>query len=249
VVVRYIEAGKYRWGVEPICKVLQFAPSKYYATRLRPLCSGRQRDEGLQQEIARVHRSNCDGVSGAKKVWRQFNREGMNVAHCTVRGVMKEEGLSGPRRGRQFKLTMITDENQHRPGDLVDRQFVASASNRLWVADLTYVKTHSGWVCADFIIDVFSRFIDGWQIPTPLRSDLAIDALDLAICARGHEDLLHLLHHIDNGIQFISWAFSSRIKAAGLTPSIRSIGESYGNRQPVSPMGIARTPGSPASAW
>ena len=127
----------------PICRALQFAPSTYYATRSRPVCPRRQRDEVLKPEIVRVHRSNCDGVYGAKKVWKQLNREGINVAHCTVRRVMKTEGLSGARRGRQFKLTTIADENQYRPDDLVDRQFTAQAPNRLWVADLTYVKTHS----------------------------------------------------------------------------------------------------------
>jgi putative transposase len=110
---------------------------------------------------------------------------------------MKDEGLSGVRRGRQFRVTTIGDENQHRPSDLVDRQFVASAPNRLWVADLTYVKTHSGWVYVAFIIDVFSRAIVGWQCSTSLRSDLAIDALEMAIYSRNGRDLSALIHHSD----------------------------------------------------
>jgi hypothetical protein len=127
-----------------------------------------------------VRESNCDGVYGAKKVWKQLKREGINLAHCTVRRLMKAEGLTGARRGRQF---------------------VAKAPNRLWVADLTYVKTHSGWVYVAFIVDVFSRFIVGWQISTSLRSDLAIDALEMGIYSRNAEDLSDLVHHSDRGVQ------------------------------------------------
>jgi putative transposase len=199
--MRYIDSRKNRWGVEPICRVLQFAPSTYYATKARPVCQRKQRDEALKPEILRVHQSNCDGVYGAKKVWMQLNREGINVAHCTVRSLMRQEGLSGARRGRQFKITTTSDEHQHRPSDLVDRHFVAPAPNRLWVADLTYLKTHSGWVYLAFIFDVFSRFIVGWQISTSLRSDLAIDALEMAIYSRNRNDLSNLVHHSDRGVQ------------------------------------------------
>jgi putative transposase len=159
------------------------------------------RDQALTLEILRVHQSNNDGTYGAKKVWKQLNREGIAIANCTVRRLMKDEGLSGVRRGRQFRVTTVSDENQHRPSDLVDRQFVASAPNRLWVADLTYVKTHSGWVYVAFIIDVFSRAIVGWQCSTSLRSDLAIDALEMAIYSRNGRDLLALIHHSDRGVQ------------------------------------------------
>jgi putative transposase len=136
-----------------------------------------------------------------RKFEKQLNREGINVANCTVRRIMKGEGLSGARRGRQFKITTTSNEHQYRPSDLVDRVFVAPAPNRLWVADLTYVKTHSGWVYVAFIIDVFSRFIVGWQISTSLRSDLAIDALEMAIYGRNGNDLSNLVHHSDRGSQ------------------------------------------------
>lgn len=137
----------------------------------RPVCQRKQRDYALRPEIHRVHQSNCDGVYGAKKVWKQLNRDNIEVAYFPVRRLMRQEDLSGARRGRQFKIITISAEHQHRPRDLVDRQFVAPAPNRLWVADLTYVKTHSGWVYVAFIIDVSSRFIVGWQISTSLRSD------------------------------------------------------------------------------
>jgi transposase InsO family protein len=116
----------------------------------------------LRAEIRRVHDQSFDGCYGHKKVWKQLNREDIEVANCTVRRLMRVQGLSGVRRGRHFKVTTTSDDTQHRPCDLVDRQFVAPAPNRLWVADLTYVKTHTGWVYVAFIIDVFSRAIVGW---------------------------------------------------------------------------------------
>jgi len=142
---------------------------------------------------------------------------------------MKSEHLSGARRGRQFKITTTSDENQHRPSDLVDCQFVASAPNRLWVADLTYVKTHSGWVYVAFIIDVFSRFIVGWQISTSLRSDLAIDALEMAIYSRNGNDLSNLVHHSDRGVQYLSIRYSERLSEAEIVASVGSKGDSYDN--------------------
>jgi putative transposase len=227
--VRYIDSRQDRWGVEPICRALQFAPSTYYGTKDRPPSARAVRDEALKPEIQRVYDSSLDGCYGAKKVWKQLNREDVEVAHCTVRRLMKEEGLSGVRRGRQFKVTTISDEHQHRPSDLVDRQFVAPAPNRLWVADLTYVKTHTGWVYVAFIIDVFSRFIVGWQISTSLRSDLAIDALEMAIYSRNGRDLSNVIHHSDRGVQYLSIRYSERLGAADIVASVGSRGDSYDN--------------------
>ena len=120
------------------------------------------RDEFLKGEIARVHAENLDAY-GADKVWTQLNREGTKVARCTLERLMRDLGLSGVKRGGSFKVTTRSDERMHRPGDLVERKFVAPAPNRLWVADLTYVKTHAGWVYAAFILDVYSRMVVGWQ--------------------------------------------------------------------------------------
>jgi putative transposase len=142
---------------------------------------------------------------------------------------MKLEGISGVRRGRQFKVTTISDEHQLRPSDLVDRQFVASAPNRLWVADLTYVKTHSGWTYVAFVIDVFSRSIVGWQASTSLRSDLAIDALEMAIHSRSHRDLSQVVHHSDRGVQYLSIRYSERLATADIVASVGSRGDSYDN--------------------
>jgi putative transposase len=229
------------WGVEPICRALQFAPSTYYDTLTRPPSLRQVRDEALKPEILRVHRSNCDGVYGAKKIWKQLHREGIEVANCTVRRLMREEGLSGARRGRAFKVTTISDEHQHRPSDLVDRQFVAVAPNRLWVADLTYVKTHTGWTYVAFIIDVFSRAIVGWQASTSLRSDLAIDALEMAIYSRNHRDLSSLIHHSDRGVQYLSIRYSERLGEAAIVASVGSKGDSYDNALAESFNGLYKT--------
>jgi putative transposase len=198
-VIRYIDVHRDQFGVEPICTTLQVAPSTYYAAKQRPPCARRLRDEQLKREIARVWQANFS-VYGADKIWTQLNREGIRVARCTVERLMRQLGLRGVRRGTKHRTT-IPDELAARPADLVERQFHASAPNRLWVADLTYVKTHTGWVYVAFVVDVFSRFVVGWQASTSLRSDLALDALEMAMFARGDQELTQLVHHSDRGVQ------------------------------------------------
>jgi putative transposase len=177
------------------CKI---APNTYWVARKRPPPARAVRDGYLRGEIARVHAENLS-VYGADKVWAQLNREGIRVARCTVERLMRQMGLSGARRGRAFKVTTRSDERQRRPDDLVDRHFKAPAPNRLWVADLTYVRTFEGWVYAAFVIDVFSRMVVGWQISKSLRSDLAIDALEMAIWnrTRAGQVIDGLVHHSD----------------------------------------------------
>jgi putative transposase len=217
-----------RWGVEPICKVLQFAPATYYAAKSRPICARRLRDEALKPEITRVHTENRR-VYGADKVWTQLNREGTEVARCTVERLMGDLGLSGVRRGRAWRRTTIGDETQDRPSDLVERHFVADRPNRLWVADLTYVKTHVGFVYVAFVLDVFSRFIVGWQVSTSLRSDLALDALEMAIHSRRAAGLDGLVHHSDRGVQYLSIRYTERLGEVGVVNSVGSRGDSYDN--------------------
>jgi putative transposase len=180
------------------CKI---APNTYWVAKKRPSSARAIRDEVLKDEITRVHGENLD-VYGADKVWAQLNREGTRVARCTVERLMRALGLSGVRRGKSYRVTTRTDDRQRRPNDLVDRQFSAPVPNRLWVADLTYVKTHAGWVYAAFIIDVFSRMIVGWQLSNSLRSDLAIDALEMAVWNRTRQGqvLDGLVHHSDKGV-------------------------------------------------
>jgi putative transposase len=166
-------------------------------------------------------------VYGADKVWAQLNREGITVARCTVERLMRRAGLRGAVRGKTW--TRTTFPAAERPADLVDRGFHAPAPNRLWVADLTYVKTHAGWVYVAFIIDVHSRFVVGWQASRSLRTDLALDALEMAMWARRDEDLNGLVHHSDRGVQYLSIRYTERLAEAGVVGSVGSRGDSYDN--------------------
>jgi putative transposase len=207
--------------------VLQVAPSTIYAARARPPSARAVRDAQLVPQICKVWGDNLQ-VYGADKVWDQLNKNGTTVARCTVERLMRQIGIQGCRRGRQWVVTTESDDSQHRPADLVDRDFHAAAPNRLWVADLTYVKTHTGWVYAAFIIDVFSRMIVGWQASRSLRTDLAIDALEMAVHNRGRtDDLSGLIHHSDRGVQYLAVRYSERLADNDIVASVGSKGESY----------------------
>jgi len=238
-VIRYIDAHRDQFGVEPICTTLQVAQSTYYAAKQRQPCARRIRDEQLKREIARVWGENFR-VYGADKIWTQLNREGVPVARCTVERLMRSLGLQGARRGK-VKRTTIPDELSVRPADLVERRFQASAPNRLWVSDLTYVKTHTGWVYVAFVVDVYSRFVVGWQASTSLRSDLALDALEMAIFARRDRNLDGLIHHSDRGVQYLSIRYTERLGQAGVVNSVGSRGDSYDNALAESFNGLYKT--------
>jgi putative transposase len=228
-VIAYIDAYRDEFGVEPICRVLQVAPSTYYAAKTRPPSMRSIEDERLKVEIVRVFEANyrCYGV---RKVWRQLNREGIRVARCTVARLMRALGLTGLVRGKA-KRTTITGAEAARPADLVERDFRAPAPNRLWVADLTDIRTWSGWVYAAFVIDLYSRQVVGWQLATHLRTDLALDALEMAIWRRQreHADLSQLVHHSDRGVQYLSIRYTERLSGAGAVASVGSKGDSYDN--------------------
>lgn len=224
------ESAGLRWGVESICAALQVAPSSVYAARKRPLSARAVRDEALKPDIRRVHTENLS-VYGAAKVWDQLNRDGVVVARCTVARLMRDMGLVGSRRGRTWVTTTVADERLDRPADLVHRRFAAPAPNRLWVADLTYVKTHAGWVYVAFIIDVYSRMIVGWQASTSLKAALAVDALEMAIWnrQRAGADLGGLVHHSDRGVQYLSVRYSQPLADNGVIASVGTKGDSYDN--------------------
>ena len=191
--VRFIDENRDAYGVEPICAVLPIAPSTYYEQKVRQTDPGRlplrtQRDAVLREHIRRVWEANFQ-VYGARKVWRQLNREGIKVARCTVERLMRAMGLEGAVRGRKVRTT-IADESAARPADLVSREFTANRPNELWVADLTYVATWRGFVYVAFVIDVFARTIVGWRASGSLRTDLALDALEQALYARPDTDRL-----------------------------------------------------------
>ena len=242
--VSFIDDHRGEYGVEPICQVLPIAPSTYYAFKAREadpaLRSARaKQDEWLRGEIRRVWEANFK-LYGVRKVWRQLNREGIDVARCTVARLMEELGLEGTVRGKRFKTT-IPDEVATRPLDLVERDFTASRPNQLWVSDLTYVATWRGFVYVAFVIDVFSRRIVGWRVASSLRSDLALDALEQAICERDEARDDRLVHHSDRGVQYLSIRYTERLAEAGIEPSVGSRGDSYDNALAESVIGLFKT--------
>lgn len=168
---RYIDDHRHRFGVEPICAALGWNVSTYYAHRSRPPSTRALRDEEVTGELRRVHGEHY-GVYGARKVWWQLRREGISVARCTVERLMREQGLEGARRGRACKTTR-SDPAAVRPPDLLDRDFTATAPDQRWVADLTYIRTWTGFTHLALVQDVYSRMIVGWAMATHLRTDLA----------------------------------------------------------------------------
>lgn len=241
MVVDYIDSHRdrlvegTRLGVEPICAVLrdagvQIAPSTYYAAKSRPPSARAVRDAELIEAITAAHAANL-GVYGARKIHAELNREGIRVARCTVERLMKAEGLRGICREKTRTTTVTQGAQTERPEDLVQRAFVATAPNQLWVADLTYVRAHAGWVYVAFVLDVFSRMIVGWQVSTSLRTDLALDALDMGLWARqraGH-DVTGLVHHSDRGVQYRAIRYTERLAEAQAVASVGSKGDSYDN--------------------
>jgi putative transposase len=241
--VAFIDQNRDAYGVEPICDVLPIAPSTYYEHRARAENPARRpgrakRDEELRPEIRRVWDEN-HAVYGAEKVWRQLGREDIVVARCTVERLMRGMGLRGAVRGRAFKVTTVADENALRPPDLVNREFVATRPNQLWVADITYVATWAGFAYVAFVVDVFSRRIVGWRVSSSLRSDLALDALEQALHAR--PDAVGAIVHSDRGTQYTSIRYTERLAAAGLERSVGSVGDSYDNALAESINGLYKT--------
>lgn len=240
--VGFIDAHRERYGVEPICTVLPIAPSTYYEQKARQADPRRQparvqREARLRPEIQRVWQANRR-VYGAKKVWKQLNRETIPVARCTVARLMRDLGLRGVVRGRRITTT-IPDALAARPRDLVERDFRATRPNQLWVADLTYVATWRGFAYVAFVIDVFSRRIVGWRATSSLRSDLALDALEQALYDR--ETDAGLVHHSDRGVQYLSIRYTERLAEAGIEPSVGSRGDSYDNALAESVIGLFKT--------
>ena len=222
-VITFVEENRSRFGVEPICDVLQFAPSTYYASMSRPPSQHSRDDAVLKVEIARVHKQHHD-VYGAEKVWWQLERERFDVGRDRVARLMGELGLKGVRRGGYKTVTTTAGPEADRPRDLVKRDFTAPSPNRLWVADITYVWTWEGFAYTAFVIDVFSRMIVGWRVGTSLATDLPLSALEMAIWSRRGQSLDHLVHHSDRGVQYLAIVYSERLEEAGVAPSVGSVG-------------------------
>ena len=228
--VAFIDQLREVYGVESICKVLPIAPSTYY--RYKQIESNpdqrserAQRDDRLKPEIKRVYEENHRAY-GARKVWKQLNREGIRVARCTVERLMGQLQLVGVQRGKRC-VTTLRDDLAHRPQDLVNRQFTAERPNQLWVADITYVATWTGFVYVAFVVDVYSRYIVGWRVLKSLNTDIVLDALEQALWARGKPQ--GVTHHSDRGSQYLSIRYTERLNEAGFKASVGSVGDSYDN--------------------
>ena len=216
--VRFIDQHRDTYGVEPICAVLPIAPSTYFLRTAQQQEATKRsararRDDELRIAIQRVWDEH-EHVYGPRKVWRQLRREGIRAARCTVERLMRDMGLKGTTRGRAWVVTTRADAAADRPADLVDRRFVATRPNQLWVADFTYVATWRGFVYVAFVIDVFARRIVGWRVSASLRTDFVLDALEQAIYARSRHPLTGLGHHSDRGTQLGFKGPSQRVCAS-----------------------------------
>jgi len=240
--VSFIDDHKNDYGVEPICRVLPIAPSTYYEhvrkRRDPDLRSDRAKsDERLSREIRRIWEENrC--VYGVRKVWHQLRREGHDVGRGQVARLMRTIGIAGVVRGRPARTT-IPGPEADRPLDLVKRRFAAEAPNLLWVADITYVRTRTGFAYVSFVTDVYSRRIVGWCVSRTLQTDLALEALEQAITQREAGD--ELVHHSDRGVQYLSIRYTERLAEAGIQASVGSVGSSYDNALAETINGLYKT--------
>jgi putative transposase len=228
--------GGLRWGVEPICQVLTehelaIAPATYYAMKTRPLSARAVRDAGLKPLIARVHEANY-GVYGVCKMHAALRRDGVEVGRDQTARLMRELALAGMRRGK-IKRTTVRDDSAARPADLVNRDFRASRPDQLWVCDLTYLRTRVGFAYLALVIDVFSRRIVGWALAGHMRTELPLEALELAVWTRHQHQLDGLVHHTDAGSQYLAIRYTDALSAAGAVASVGSVGDSYDCDHPL----------------
>ncbi|WP_432704203.1 IS3 family transposase [Escherichia coli] len=237
-----------QYGVGPVCSELHVAPSTYYhcqQQRHHPekRSARAQRDDWLKKEIQRVYDENHQ-VYGVRKVWRQLLREGIRVARCTVARLMAVMGLAGVLRGKKVRTTI--SRKAVAAGDRVNRQFVAERPDQLWVADFTYVSTWQGFVYVAFIIDVFAGYIVGWRVSSSMETTFVLDALEQALWARRPSGTVH---HSDKGSQYVSLAYTQRLKEAGLLASTGSTGDSYDNAMAESINGLYKAEVIHRKSW
>ena len=242
--IAFIDEHRSVFGVEPICRLLQIAPSTYYAhvtQRDDPTKASvrSRRDAELSAEIRRVFQANFE-VYGARKIWRQLGREGIEVARCTVERLMRSLGIQGVVRGKPAKTT-VSDKAAPCPADRVNRQFQAPRPNLLWVSDFTYVSTWQGFVYAAFVIDAFARRIVGWRVSRTATAGFVLDALEQALHERRPVHRDGLIHHSDRGVQYVSIKYTERLAEAGLQPSVGSVGDSYDNALAETVIGLYKT--------
>jgi putative transposase len=229
VIVGFIDANRDEFGVEPICKTLQVAPSTYYAAKQREVEPSERtlRDVVMIQVLMALWVANRK-VYGADKLWKAARRAGHEIGRDQTARLMRSAGMAGITRRRKI-FTTRQDPNATRAADLVNRVFTANRPNALWVTDLTYVPTRSGVAYVCFIVDAFSRRIVGWRVASHMRTEMVLDALEMARLARGGRRLVGLITHSDAGSQFTSVRFTERLEEIGAKPSIGTVADSYDN--------------------
>jgi putative transposase len=238
--IRFVDEHRDRFGVEPLISVLRatdagfLSVSGYYAAKTRPPSPRAVADTVLTERIRAVYEANY-GVYGVRKMWAALRRDGFVIGRDRLARLMRQAGLAGVRRGRP-KRTTIAGDLTIRPADLVQRQFRAARPNQLWVCDLTYLRTWAGFAYLALVIDVYSRRIVGWALTTHLRTELALEALEMAIWTR-NQRLDGLVHHSDAGSQYLAIRYTDALAGAGALPSVGSVGDSYDNALAESTIG------------
>ena len=242
MIVGFIDEHRAELGVEPICRALQMAPSTYYAAKRREVepSARARRDAVLMPILLALWLANRK-VYGAHKLWRAARRAGHEVGRDQVARLMRELGIEGISRRRKRIFTTIADPDAVRAPDLVNRNFKAAEPNQLWVTDLTYVPTRSGMAYVCFIVDAFSRRIVGWRVATNMKTDMVLDALEMARRSRGSRRLVGLVAHADAGSQFTSVRFTERLEEIGARPSIGTVADSYDNALAETTNGLYKT--------
>ena len=222
----YVEERRGTFGVEPVCRALGVPVSTFYARRSREPSRRELRDRELVAEI-HAARAGYRSVYGVRKTWKELRRRGLEVGRDRVARLMHREGLEGVRRGKRKRTTIADEAAAERARDLLQRDFTATRPNEKWVADLTYVRTWHGFCYLAFILDVFSRMIVGWQLATHMRTELVLDALEMANGLRAPEE--GLIAHSDRGSQYTSITYTGRLDELGIAPSVGSRGDAYDN--------------------
>jgi putative transposase len=224
----FVDEHRERFGVEFVCETLEVSASAYYERRSGRRSARAVEDERLTALIAETHARNYSAY-GYRRTWKALLRTGEQVPRCTVQRLMRAAGIQGAkRRGKPWRTTKA-DPDAHRSPDLVERDFSAQKPNQLWVADLTYLRSWEGLSFLAFVVDVFSRRVVGWQLASHMRTDLVLDALRMALGARGAGADVELVHHSDRGSQYTSIDFTQELTDHGVLASVGSVGDAYDN--------------------
>jgi putative transposase len=242
VIVAFVDENRNEFGVEFICRHLQVAPSSYYAAKKRQTAPSARaiRDAIMMQVLLALWTANRR-VYGAHKLWKAARRAGHDIGRDQVARLMRELGIEGVSRLRKKVFTTLPDPDATRAPDLVKRLFTADRPDALWVTDLTYVPTRSGMAYVCFIVDAFSRRIVGWRVAANMKTEMVLDALEMARASRGGKRLIGLVTHSDAGSQFTSVRFTERLEEIGARPSIGTVADSYDNALAETTNGLYKT--------